>query len=74
MQGRQAELRVKDKELELTSTKAALVAVQFDLAERQFKLHMQGDVATARRAADEVRLHAAKKRDEQQQQQAEELR
>ena len=70
LQGRQAELSVKDKELELANRKAALAAVQFDLAERQ--LHLQGDVAAARRAADEARLHAAKQRDEQQQQQAEE--
>ena len=58
LQGRQAELGVKDKELELTSRKAALVAVQFDLAERQ--LHLRGDVAAARRAADEPHLHASK--------------
>ena len=70
LQGRQAELSVKDKELELASRKAALAAVHFDLAKRQ--LHLQGDVAAARRAADEARLHAAKQRSAQQQQQAEE--
>ena len=66
LQGRQAEISIKDKELELTSRKAALAAVHFDLAERQ--LHLQGDVAAARRAADEARLQAAKQRSEQQQQ------
>ena len=66
LQGRQAEISVKDKELELTSRKAALAAVHFDLAERQ--LHLHGDVAAERRAADEARLQAAKQRSEQQQQ------
>ena len=42
------------------------MAAVHDLAERQ--LHLQGDVAAARRAADEAHLHAATQRSEQQQQ------
>ena len=50
----------------MASRKAALVRLHMEHSERQ--LHLQGNVAAARQAADAARFNAEKQRQEQQQQ------
>ena len=66
VRSKETELAIKELELELASRKAVLAGLQMEHSERQ--LHLQGDVAATRQAADAARFNAEKQRQEQQQQ------